>query len=46
MSAWWECEKCGYEWSAACGDDEVPEICDCGGKVSLICYENAKEDES
>ena len=35
-------EKCRCEWSAACGDDEVPEICDCGGKVS----ENALEDKS
>lgn len=42
MSAWWECSECGYEWSAACGDNEVPEICECGGKV----FENATEEES
>lgn len=25
----WTCTKCGYEWSAMLGDDEIPEICEC-----------------
>lgn len=24
-----ECDRCGYEWSAALGDDEIPERCEC-----------------
>jgi len=29
------CEECGYEYSAMMGDNEVPDYCECGGKVSL-----------
>lgn len=29
----WSCNGCGYKYSACMGDDEVPEICRCGGKV-------------
>jgi hypothetical protein len=29
----WICDRCRYEYSAMLGDDEVPEICECGGKV-------------
>tara|TARA_Y100000114_G_scaffold49336_1_gene45036 strand:+ start:490 stop:618 length:129 start_codon:yes stop_codon:yes gene_type:complete len=25
----WTCTKCGYEWSAMLGDDEIPETCEC-----------------
>ena len=32
-SAWWVCEDCGDEWSAMLGDNEVPERCECGGKI-------------
>ena len=24
------CTACGREWSAMCGDNEVPKYCDCG----------------
>ena len=30
----WVCLKCGREYSAMLGDDEVPEICpECGGHI-------------
>ena len=29
------CEECGYEYSAMMMDDEVPDYCECGGKVNL-----------
>jgi rubredoxin len=44
-SAWWECDNCGYEWSAACGDDEVPEVCECGGKVNEISADRLRLDK-
>lgn len=25
----WTCTKCGYEWSAMMGDNEVPTKCEC-----------------
>ena len=25
----WCCNKCGYEWSAMAGDDELPISCNC-----------------
>ena len=31
--AWWVCDRCLREWSAMCGDKEVPETCECGGRV-------------
>jgi hypothetical protein len=33
----WECEYCGYEWSAVMGDDEVPEICECETEQCPFC---------
>jgi hypothetical protein len=27
------CINCGYEFSSCLGDDELPELCACGGKV-------------
>ena len=27
------CVKCGYEYSATLGDNEIPEKCECGGNV-------------
>lgn len=30
---WWVCENCGNKWSAMLGDNEVPERCECGGKI-------------
>jgi len=30
---WWICNNCGYGWSSMMGDNEVPEICECGGSV-------------
>jgi len=32
-NAWWVCESCSNEWSAMLGDNEVPERCECGGKI-------------
>lgn len=32
----WSCSECGHKYSACMGDDEVPEICQCGGKVMTI----------
>ena len=29
----WICDRCEYEYSACLGDDEVPAICECGGKI-------------
>ena len=29
------CSKCGYEWSACIGDDELPDACECGGKILM-----------
>lgn len=29
------CYDCGYEWSACLGDDELPDRCECGGKVIM-----------
>lgn len=29
------CLKCGYEWSSCLGDDELPDVCECGGDVEM-----------
>lgn len=29
----WTCDKCDHEYSACLGDDEIPAICECGGKI-------------
>ena len=36
----WICEDCGNEWSAMLGDNEVPERCECGGKIKENDDEN------
>ena len=28
-----QCDRCGYVWSAAIGDDEIPAHCDCEDKT-------------
>ena len=30
----WKCTECEHEYSACLGDDEVPSICECGGKIN------------
>lgn len=42
----WECQWCRREWSAACGDDEVPELCpdeDCPGHRARAILKEAEE---
>jgi hypothetical protein len=39
----WICDKCQYEYSAMLSDDEVPEMCECGGRV--IEAEEDREDD-
>ena len=32
-----ECEYCGYTFSACMGDDEVPDICECESEECPFC---------
>ncbi len=41
----YECRHCGREWSAMCGDNEVPENCpsdDCPGFIARAAINKAK----
>lgn len=42
----YECRHCGREWSALCGDNEVPENCpsdDCPGHIARAALKAASE---
>ena len=39
----WICDRCEYEYSACLGDDEVPAICECGGKIRQPVLPNLEQ---
>ena len=43
----WTCSDCGYEWSGMCGDNEIPEYCECqiidGDEVISKIHETLEE---
>lgn len=46
QDAYFACRHCGREWSAMCGDDEVPEYCpsdDCPGHIARAALADAEK---